>query len=186
MEKYEVDKEKRSEQVLVKHQVGRSHMLNHWFSNYTICAHIFFIKSKWLTKIVIFWGRLQGHHRLSESLCLCIMCWVVTWTKYQCECPWSARSWTATQHYRPNLYQSVAAISPCCLACSVASSTEGRACHRVGIGLNSFKVTLWFNGDAFFKTASSFSLLPQCLVHLCHKHWLCISPLAVEAPWEVV
>lgn len=114
------------------------------------------------------------------------MCWVLTWTKYQCECPWSARSRTATQQHRPNLYQSVAAICPCCLACSVASSTEDRACHRVGTDLNSLKVTLWFNGDAFFKTASSFSLLPQCLVHLCHKHWLCISPLAVEAPREVV
>lgn len=52
--------------------------------------------------------------------------------------------------YRPNLYQSVAALSPRCLACSVAPSAEGRACHRAGTGLNSFKVTLWFNGEAFF------------------------------------
>lgn len=53
--------------------------------------------------------------------------------------------------YRPNLYQSVVALSPRCLACSVAPSAEGRACHRAGTGLNSFKVTLWFNGEAFKK-----------------------------------
>lgn len=165
-------------------------MLNQWFlTMHHLCTDFLIsIKFKWLTRIFkkVLRGSLQGHLHPSDRICLPITCWALTWTKCQCDCPWSARSWTATQHYRPNLCQSIAALSPRCLACSVAPSAEGRACHRAGTGLNSFKVTLWFNGDAFFKTASSLSLLPPHLVHLCHKHWLCVSPLAMEAPGEVV
>lgn len=167
-------------------------MLNQWFLTlHHLCTHSL-LESKWLTRTFIssLWTLLRHFARtipaIRPTIHPPITCWAPTWTKWQCECPWSSRSWTATQHWRPHLYQSAAAPSPRCLACSVAPSAEGRACHRAGTGLNSFKVTLWFNGDAFFKTASSLSLLPPRLVHLCHKHWRCVSPLAVEAPGEVV
>ncbi len=180
----QTEREKRSEQVLVKHQVAGSHMLNQWFLTPHHLCTIQVINMDFFHFLSTFPRQFA---RTSPSLRLhTLTCWALTWTRCQCECSWSMRSWTATQHYRPNLYQSIAALSPRCLACSVAPSAEGRACHRAGTGLNSFKVTLWFNGDAFFKTASSLSLLPPRLVHLCHKHWLRVSPLAVEAPGEVV
>lgn len=59
---------------------------------------------------------------------------------------------------------------------------DGRVYQWTGTGRNSFKVTLWFNGAAYFKACCP----PSGLVHLCHKHLQWVPPLATEAPVEAV
>lgn len=102
---------KRSEQVLDKHQAAGSHVVEPVVNNspHHLCMYF---QSGWQGFQTFlchpFCGILHGHLCSSASIPLSTTCW----TKWQHECLWSARSWTVTQHYRPNLYQSVAALSP--------------------------------------------------------------------------